>query len=201
MTGGNKMIARYSDYFGYISGGDAIRKPALNKAKVWCMDNGMFTGVFKEDKWLMQLELSLPWKSKCAFVAIPDVIGNAEATIDQFVYYRNKVTGYPIAFVTQDGIREHENKIPWDDFDAIFVGGTDKHKLGVEGRWVIEEAKKRDKWIHIGRVNSYERIMRFHFADSWDGTHLKFQQSDARKFASAVKAARLTRLLPLEVTT
>lgn len=187
---------RYRDCIGHIEGIVTIRKRAMDETRIWCMDNGVFTGKFTKEKWLKQLERCLPWKDKCAFVAVPDVLGDALATINQFDEYAQYTGDYPKAFVTQDGISNYEDLIPWDKFDAIFVGGTDEHKLGQEGRWVIEEARRRGKWIHIGRVNSFSRIMKFHDADSWDGTQLSFRPDEyVGRIYMSVRTARLTRSL------
>lgn len=98
------------------------------------------------------------------------------------------VKDFPVALVSQDGISNTD--IPWDDFDCIFIGGSDEHKLGKEGGWVVREAKKHNKWIHIGRVNSSRRILKFWQADSWDGTCLNYFPSGVAKFHAAVLQVR-----------
>lgn len=166
----------------------------LNRMKSgipWCLDNGIFSDKFDETVWLKRLEGLLPYKDTCIFVVIPDVVGNSLATINQFDYYRKMVKDFPVALVSQDGIMQQAEKIPWDDFDCLFVGGTDDHKLGKEGGWIINEAKAHRKWIHVGRVNSARRILRFWQADSWDGTCLNFgPERHILKFHAAVLQVR-----------
>jgi hypothetical protein len=118
------------------------------------------------------------------------VVGNAEETLKIFSQYRSKVDKYPVALVSQDGIMKMRSSIPWRDFDCLFVGGSDNHKLGREGAEIISEAKAHNKWVHVGRVNSATRILKFYNSDSWDGTHLGFMPSDVSKFHSAVLQAR-----------
>jgi len=151
----------------------------------------MFTEKFDRDYWIGKMDALREYIDTCIFVATPDVIGDCDATLKQFQYYREMVRDYPVALVSQDGIANHSGDIPWNDFDALFVGGSDNHKLGEEGRWIIKEAKKRGKWVHVGRVNSVSRIIQFHMADSWDGTHLGFFPSDVKKFHAAVSYVRL----------
>jgi len=155
------------------------------------LDNGVFSERFDKDYWIGKMNALLEYSRTCAFIVAPDVIGNCKATIDQFKYYRDFIINYPAAFVSQDGIINHAELIPWDSFDVLFVGGSDGHKLGTEGAWIIAEAKTRKKWVHVGRVNSVSRIIKFHRADSWDGTHLGFFPSDVKKFHAAVSYVRL----------
>lgn len=156
----------------------------------WGLDNGVFSDKFDVSVWLKRIEGLRPYKETCLFVVIPDVIQDFAATITQFRQYRSMVSDFPVALVSQDGIYQRRNEIPWDDFDCLFVGGSDTHKLGMEGGWIIQEAKARGKWVHVGRVNSVKRILQFWQADSWDGTHLGFKPSDVKKFNAAVLQAR-----------
>lgn len=165
----------------------------------FCIDNEVFTDKFQVDKWLQAAELAKQYKSTCLFIVIPDVlhklpngkvIGDCVATLEQFRYYRNMITDLPVALVSQDGIKQQAHKIPWDDFDCLFMGGSDHHKLGKEGGWILNEAKRRGKWVHVGRVNSPRRILQFWQVDSWDGTHLGFMPSDVTKFHAAVLQVR-----------
>lgn len=158
----------------------------LKRGVSWCLDNGVFTGKFSLDAWVRKIESLREYKDTCYFVTIPDVVGDFENTLKNFSIYRKYADGFPVAIVSQDGIRKISHKIPWDEFDFMFLGGSDDHKLGKESWWVIDEAKKHSKFIHVGRVNSISRMKRFYMADSWDGTHLGFNPSDVRKFYYSV---------------
>ena len=57
----------------------------------------------------------------------------------------------------QDGIPGPE-AVPWDQIEAVFVGGSTEFKLGELAREIVGEATARGKWIHVGRVNSLRRI-------------------------------------------
>ena len=162
----------------------------LERKIPWCLDNGIFTDKFSAGAWIDKLSSLKKHIDTCLFVAIPDVIGDCAETLKQFSHYRSMVSDFPVALVSQDGIKEQAHLIPWDDFDCLFIGGSDEHKLGKEGGWILNEVKKRGKWVHVGRVNSISRILQFWQADSWDGTHLGFMPSDVSKFHAAVLQVR-----------
>jgi EAL domain-containing protein (putative c-di-GMP-specific phosphodiesterase class I) len=61
---------------------------------------------------------------------------------------------------------------PWATVGAIFIGGTTEWKLGPQARAIILEAKRRGLWVHVGRVNSKQRIEQIYAmgVDSFDGS-------------------------------
>lgn len=198
MASTSNIHKKYNDTMGIIqtvaqgwnsySGG--IYRKRLNYGIPWCLDNGVFTNKFETDKWLSRIKSFSEYIESCVFIVIPDVIGDCSATLAQFHHYRSMVKDFPVALVSQDGIKKQAHNIPWDDFDCLFIGGSDNHKLGKEGGWILNQAKKRGKWVHVGRVNSAKRILQFWRADSWDGTHLGFMPSDVTKFHAAVLQVR-----------
>ena len=102
-------------------------------------------------------------------------MGDHEATLIRSAPWLPKIRalGFPAAFVIQDGATI--DTIPWDDFDAVFIGGTTDFKLSDTALDIIRAAKDRGKWVHVGRVNSRRRFLRFSsIADSCDGTFLTF---------------------------
>lgn len=156
-----------------------IDTPAQGNARPagvrWCADNGRFgKGWPGYDEWFAWLAGQRP--DGCLFAAAPDVVGDAAATLADSAPWlpRIRALGFPAALVAQDGL---ENlPIPWDAFDALFIGGTTAWKLGSAARELVAEAKRRGKWVHMGRVNSARR---FRYAeatgcDSADGTYLTF---------------------------
>ena len=141
----------------------------------WILDNGAFTKKgFKEHYWEEWLDymFDFQYQSTCLCVVVPDVVGDAKATLAQFKHYNDtlKIRDWNTALVTQDGMKK--NMLPWDDFDVLFIGGTDNHKMGLEAAYLIEEGIKRDKHIHVGRVNTEYRLMQFWHCHTWDGTAL-----------------------------
>lgn len=139
--------------------------------RLWCLDNGVFTGKFSEREFWKKLGDMLPYYSSCLFVVAPDVVGNAIATMDAFRYWgpRIKAVGWPVAFVAQDG--QELFKFP-PEFDALFIGGSTEWKLSQEADECIIRAQRLGKWVHVGRVNSQKRMRHFQVmgVDSVDGT-------------------------------
>jgi hypothetical protein len=161
------------------------------------LDNGAFSDKWSESIWFAALERWRPYATTCIAAVCPDVVGDAAATLERFTQYADtiRVHGYPVAFVTQDGLQMAD--VPWGQFDVLFVGGSTEHKL--YGAWeFINEAKRRGLWVHIGRVNSAKRIEMFWMADSCDGTTLTREPSphkqamllNAAGAAAAKKEAR-----------
>jgi hypothetical protein len=71
--------------------------------------------------------------------------------------------------VLQDGIGEFA--IDWNRVDAVFVGGSDAFKVSDEARNACKAAKMLDKWVHVGRVNTAQRVSQWiGLADSIDGS-------------------------------
>lgn len=120
------------------------------------MDNDAFVG-FNEDAFNRHI-LTMRNVPGCLFTCAPDVVGDAKETLKQFKNWELLIhyAGLPVALVAQDGLENLE--IPWDYFEALFIGGSTQWKLGREVRWLIKEAKKYQKWVHMGRVNSVPRI-------------------------------------------
>jgi hypothetical protein len=143
----------------------------------WCADNGVFgKGYPGDDKWWAWLEANATDAETCIFAVAPDVVGDAQATLDRSLPWlpRIRALGYPAAFVAQDGLESLT--IPWDEFDVLFIGGSTEWKLGSHARLIVSEAKARGKHVHMGRVNSEKRL-RYAQAigcDSADGTYIAF---------------------------
>ena len=142
----------------------------------WCADNGCFSGAWDESEWWAFLERNAYRAGTCLFASAPDVVGDADATIARSTPWLSLIRelGYPVAFVAQDG--QESLPVPWDDIDCLFIGGSTGWKLGPHARDLAAEAKRRGKWVHMGRVNS-ERRWKYAQAigcDSVDGTFLTF---------------------------
>lgn len=144
---------------------------------IWCADNGCFgKGYPGDEKWLAWLAKNAHDAERCLFATAPDVVGDAVATLARSAPFLPKIRemGYPAALVAQDGLEDLD--IPWDTFDALFIGGSTDWKLSEAVADLVGEAKRRGKYVHMGRVNSGKR---FRYAesigcDSVDGTFLTF---------------------------
>ena len=107
----------------------------------------------------------------CLFAAVPDVVGDADATAEMWTEWSPEVIdrGLPAAWVAQDGATDHD--IP-EEAAAVFIGGTTNFKLGQGARDIVREASGRGMWVHVGRVNTYRRLRYCQSigADSVDGS-------------------------------
>ena len=140
-----------------------------NRGAKFAIDNGGYSGA-NADGFMSLLEREYENRSECLFVAVPDVVADARRTLECFDYWYRKLAGWRLAFVAQDGIEQLS--IPWKLVDAVFIGGSTQWKLSRYAESVIRCAKWQRKWVHVGRVNSVERFVRFENlgVDSVDGS-------------------------------
>jgi len=135
----------------------------------WAADNDCFSG-FDEARFRSMLE-RIGGLSGCRFISCPDVVGDAVATMKLFARWSDLVRGAgPVALVAQDGLVAEA--VPWDELDAVFIGGTTEYKLGVEAARIVAGANARGIWAHMGRVTSAKRFLyaKSIGIDSVDGT-------------------------------
>jgi hypothetical protein len=149
----------------------------------WCADNGcgpgkhgIGSGYPGDDRYLRFLETLAPAAGRCLFAVAPDVVGDADATYNRSepMLAPIRELGYKVAYVLQDG--QEAVPVPWDEIDAVFVGGSTEFKLGTYAAQLVGEAKQRGLWVHMGRVNSRKRLAYANSigCDSADGTYLTF---------------------------
>lgn len=163
------LVQSRPDIFGVLAvPGD---RNSLPEQGAWAGDNGAFSG-FVEAPFLAMLNKHLWARERCLFVAAPDVVGDCAATGALFDTWGGRIRdrGYRVALVAQDGLTW--DTTPWDDLDAIFIGGSTEFKLGADAARIAVEAQLLGKWVHMGRVNTARRL---HYAaavgcDSVDGS-------------------------------
>lgn len=152
-------------------------QPASNPPKagwLWAADNGCFSEKWDEMRWKAWLTSAWP-RAGCLFAVVPDVVGDADGTLDRFTRYRDFVVAarYPVAFVAQDGMERRV--LPLDNFDCLFIGGSTEWKMSEHPRKLAARAREAGKFVHVGRVNSDSRFRSWStHADSCDGTFLAF---------------------------
>src|SRR5262249_47012543 len=87
-------------------------------------DNGCFTQPQKytDARYMAHLE-KFP-RDRTLFAVAPDVFGSHEQTLERSLPVMSMIRalGLPAAFVAQEGWNEAST--PWDDLDAIFIGGS-----------------------------------------------------------------------------
>ena len=189
-TSAPQVIANL-DVFGFLASPRSGLRSWVKDGAWWAMDNDAFNGGLDEVAWLAGIDEHRPYLDKCLFAVVPDVVYDATATLDRFNEYAPLLQGYPLALATQNGMTP--KMVPWDDIAALFIGGDDTHKLGPEAGALMAEARRREKWVHTGRVNSTKRLRQFWRADSWDGTTISREPQNAVRIARAVREIRAMR--------
>lgn len=143
---------------------------------LFACDNGCFSRPDKYTDEGFLAWLDLHQRAGCLFAVAPDVVGDADGTLERAVPMLPRIQelGFSAAFVGQDGATP--DRLPWADFDALFIGGSTEWKLSGMAADLIAEGKRQGKWVHMGRVNSWARISAANAlgADSVDGTFLAF---------------------------
>lgn len=136
----------------------------------WAADNDCFQGL--DAKAYRKMLAAITKLPGCKFVTVPDVVGDAAATLALWDFWRRDVmcAYQPLAFVAQDGIVRAD--VPWKQMGALFVGGSTEFKLSSRAELLVREAKARGLWVHMGRVNSRKRFdyARAIGCDSVDGS-------------------------------
>ena len=143
----------------------------------WAADTGIFgTMPFSLERYLERLDVWQTERGRCLFATAPDVVADWEKTLESSMpvmpLIREK--GYRGALVLQDGATSAT--VPWNDIDVVFTGGSTEWKLSEEAYRLVQEAKDRGLWAHMGRVNSLRRLRAAHMGgyDSADGTFVVF---------------------------
>lgn len=140
-----------------------------NSARPWAIDNGAFAG-FSEEAFISRLNRQAHDKQNCKFVTAPDVVASARRTLELFARWHARLGGWPVALAMQDG--QEDLPIPWDDIQAIFVGGSTSWKMSQHAVHCIRAAQALGKWVHVGRINDPARFEYFEKlnVDSCDGS-------------------------------
>lgn len=176
----SQILPQYRDQFGYmLNVNQQIGSEREAVQYRWMLDNGAFSQAWKYEVWYERLAKLAAYNDTCIAAVVPDVILDAKATLARWFEYAPlvKALGYKAAFATQNGCAV--DMVPWSEIDVLFIGGSDEHRK--RECWpLINEAKRRGLWVHVGRVNSAAKIMHFCRADSVDGTHFKFETGQRR---------------------
>ena len=157
--------ARWAADLGCLDGPEFVKRCDIEAAQSWLSDR------------------MLPYRATCLFVTVPDVVGNAGATLKAFNDLRARFSGWPLAYVAQDGSEDLEFPVT---LDALFIGGSTAWKMSEWAAQVIARAVKLNKHVHIGRVNYWRRYQHFRNMEgsndfTCDGTRLRFERDRALK--------------------
>lgn len=170
-------VGGVTDAFGILSSYKHKGVPAgIVGGLPWAGDNCAFTG-FDGARFRAWLPRMAPYRATCIFVAVPDVVGDAAATLIRYEIWAQAMAGWPLAYVAQDGSERHE--IP-PSAAALFVGGTTIWKESQAAIEMIRRAQVMGLRIHVGRVNWKRRYDMFRVLEgsdqfTCDGTRQRFE--------------------------
>jgi hypothetical protein len=159
-----RKIAEYTERYDYEFW--QLRTPLTNYKLAgvpYGLDNGCFSQ-FNFKAWVKLVEDAD--RERPLFVTVPDMVGDAQRTAELYEHFAGRyLRGLPLAYVLQDN--QKNVQIPWSEIDAVFVGGKDSFKHSdeclnaVRTGVMIKRSTRQKLYVHIGRVNSWDR------ADWW----------------------------------
>lgn len=155
--------------------------------RMFGIDNGAFSGMTEQKiaKFSRILDRYKGHRHNCYFVAIPDKVGNHSETLSMWDKYNHLANGYVKAFVAQDGF----DGMP-QGAGALFVGGTTDFKDSEECYDIVNRHIKAGVHVHIGRVNTFDRFIKFHNlgANTCDGSGISMYDHMLQKLYGKYKA-------------
>lgn len=145
----------------------------------WAADNACFGGLDVSAflRFIAKLTESI---LKPLWVCCPDTVGDMSETLRQYSQWSPMLReiGLPVALVLQDGAELLKNRarLPWifrNEIAAVFVGGSTDWKISEEAENLTRQAKDCGLKVHVGRVNTEQRIRRiarWGTVDTFDGS-------------------------------
>lgn len=153
-----KQVEKLHSQYGDFVAGQLIQPmhSRSNWGGVFGLDNAAFTG-FNRLRFQSLLRRSGEHIDRCLFATCPDVVGNMRRTLEVW-RHRDRFTeeGFGLSLVLQNGAEDME--IPWNETQAIFIGGVDPWKESASCRDLITTAKIFGLHVHCGRVNELKRF-------------------------------------------
>lgn len=173
-------MARETGRIGHLFSPGAQRGPfpwfpyALDNGAFSCWD--MRANCFDHDKWATKEEewrKLLIWAQfqdcKARWAIVPDVIGDGQATLQQWSKYAPTVQAahIPLAVAVQDGMTRDDVRSLSPRPDVIAVGGTTEWKWATVEMWARSFPR-----VHVLRCNSPQKLYELEAmgVESCDGT-------------------------------
>lgn len=132
----------------------------IRQGLLYGIDNGCFGGMPNPVKYFKWLKTYEPYRDRCLFAVCFDCVGDAKKTLELFDRWYGWFQPWPVAFVAQDGQEGLDFPNP-ETWNALFIGGSTKWKMGIGSIECIKRAQELGKHIHIGRVNYWKRYEHF----------------------------------------
>lgn len=174
----------------------------------WAGDNLCFKGL-DVTAWLKFLAKLTASPLRPAWVTCPDAVGDAAKTWELYDLWSPvlRSVGLPVALVLQDGMENlaRRARLTWEINEgrlaAVFVGGTTSFKLGDVAACCCRQAKEAGLLVHVGRVNSFRRVLYFArrcrdegwSVDSIDGGTAVWGEANIPKMVRAIDRALMCR--------
>lgn len=164
------LAGKYPGMIGHLYSPGAGRGPF--RFMPFGADNGAWPAFLHNTEWSAE-----EWRAHLRWIClsglapiwalVPDVVGDRERTIERWHQYVSEIRafGWRPAFALQDGMTFDD--VP-DSGCMLFLGGSTEWKLAAIEPW----CKRFPGRVHVGRVNTWERLMLCHDAGavSVDGT-------------------------------
>lgn len=127
----------------------------------YALDNGAWSAFqqarpFDEDAFMRavdQLGEGADW------IVLPDIVADGMRSLDYSLTWLERLRGLPtrLLIAVQDGMEIDDVRPFLSPAVGIFVGGTTEWKEATAGAWG-SAARRRNCYLHVGRVNSVRRI-------------------------------------------
>lgn len=148
---------RYPGSVGVLIGPSYGKRVPIDPWMPFCLDNDAFTAwrdkkPWDVDAWRSMLQWVRMTRQKPMWAAVPDVVANREATIENWKRYAQEIQqlGWSTAFCVQNGMTPED--VP-SDADVVFVGGSDGWKLPNLPMWTSSFPR-----VHCARVTSQKSL-------------------------------------------
>lgn len=110
---------------------------------------------------------------KADWVVVPDIVAGGQRSLDYSLAWLDRLRGLPtqLLIAVQDGMSMDDVRSYLSPTVGIFIGGTSEWKEASAMAWGAL-ARRRNCYLHVGRVNSQRRIAicTAAGANSFDGT-------------------------------
>lgn len=123
------------------------------------------------------------------WIVIPDIVAGGIRSLEFSLSWMDKLRGLParLLLAVQDGMNPDDVREYLSPAVGIFIGGTTEWKESTADQWG-RLARRRNCYLHVGRVNSQRRISicAAAGANSFDGTSASRYAMSLRRLAPAV---------------
>lgn len=134
--------------------------PKPYSGEPWGFDNGAYLDWrngrdFDEDRYMRALMVALK-VGRPYMAVVPDLVGQGVASLDFSMRWRVALPEWPWYLALQDGMVESHVAPLMEQFDGLFLGGTDRFK-GQANKWCAF-AHQHGKKFHFARAGTERKI-------------------------------------------